>query len=50
MRRHRGEALGELALSASVTVMPRVAASIRSTAPPISVNGTYTPASVSASE
>jgi hypothetical protein len=30
--------------------MSRVAASILSTAPPISVNDTYTPASVSASE
>ena len=28
------------ALSASLMVMPRVAASIRSTAPPMSVNGT----------
>ena len=28
------------ALSASLIVMPRVAASIRSTAPPMSVNGT----------
>ena len=33
--------------SAALIVMPRVAASIRSTAPPMSVNGTYTPASVS---
>jgi hypothetical protein len=36
--------------SASLIAMSRVAASILSTAPPISVNDTYTPASVSASE
>ena len=38
------------AASASLIVRSRVAASIRSTAPPMSVNGTDTPASVSASE
>jgi len=38
------------AASAAVMARPRVAASIRSTAPPMSVNGTYTSASVSASE
>ena len=38
------------AASASLIVTSRVTASIRSTAPPMSVKGTYTPASVSASE
>jgi hypothetical protein len=38
------------AASESLIVMSRVAASMRRTAAPMSVNGTYTPASVSASE
>ena len=38
------------AASASLMVMPRVTASMRITAAPMSVNGMYTPASVSVSE
>jgi hypothetical protein len=40
MGRHRGEPLGELGASTAAIAIPRVAASIRSTAAPMSVNGT----------